>query len=121
MKGYYDKIVPETLNKLAKEYGGKVQIEGGKIGIPSKSEWTVTSVADGIVLGTFGSKEEALKAMDAEAKAGGWTRQEYSLTPATSDTPIHTLDIPEPMRKQIKRKGFPLYSKVATPSSERMA
>ena len=36
-------------------------------------------------------------------------------------TPIHTLDIPEPMRKQIKRKGFSLYSKVAASSDERMA
>lgn len=63
MKGYYDKIVPETLNKLAKEYGVKVKLEGGKVKTPG------------------------------------------------AETPIHTLDVPEEMRKQIKAKGLPLYSR----------
>jgi hypothetical protein len=31
MKGFYDKIVPDALNKLTKEYGVKVQINGGKV------------------------------------------------------------------------------------------
>jgi hypothetical protein len=111
MKGYYDKIVPETLNKLAKEYGVKVQIEGGEVktGAPSGG-WVVTRQADQTELGRYKSKEEALKAMDAEAKEGGWTRQEYNLEPESTPTPIHTLEVPEHMKKAIKSKGFPLYS-----------
>jgi len=33
MKAFYDVIVPEQLNKLGKEYGVRVQIEGGTVGL----------------------------------------------------------------------------------------
>ncbi len=108
MKGYYDKIVPEQLNKLGKEYGIKVQIEGGKVGTPgtgdvirlSSGKWTWRHQAEGLASRvkprTYDTKEGAQAAM--EKHTGG-------------TTPIHKLDLPEPAREQIKRKGFPLVSR----------
>ena len=144
MKGYYDKIVPETLNKLAKEYGGRVQIEGGKVDtsgiadvkyIYSGPEFTVDtlpSVKDFSASTNMQLNEvrrqmregmsfrEAVQRYGSEALAkdlGG----EIKIERVPVHTPIHIFDVPEPMRKQIKRKGFPLYSKVTAPSDEHMA
>jgi len=144
MKGYYDKIVPETLNKLAKEYGVKVQIEGGGVDtsgiadvkyIYSGPEFTVDTLPaikdSGAALRmqlneVRGRMREGMSFRDAVQHYGseGLAKElggEIKIEKVPVHTPIHTLDIPEPMRKQIKRKGFPLYSKVTAPSDERMA
>ena len=122
MKGYYDKIVPETLNKLAKEHGVKVQIEGTEIptgllsdprklraSLPADADidarpWA--TVAGNKVTGRYATREEASKALDR-----GAGDHLTNLLEKPSGTPIHTLDVPEAMRQQIRKKGFPLYSR----------
>jgi hypothetical protein len=106
MKAFYDVIVPEQLNKLAKEYGVKVQIEGGKTG---ETKWKVdkeggnwvvrqpngepfTDSRGVITFMTFGMAEKYLRE-NLGQKEG---------------IPIHTLDVPEPMKERVKKKGFPL-------------
>lgn len=134
MKGYYDKIVPDALNKLAKEYGVKVNIEGGKVQTGGVADVKYTYTGPSFTLETIPnpkgldtrshqqlndiksrmrhqgvSFEEAMQQYGSIALAealGGKMKVENLET----TTPIHTLEVPESMRKQIKKKGFPLYS-----------
>lgn len=104
MKGYYDKIVPDTLNKLAKEFGVKVQIEGGKVLADVQPDYTLQESGNSFIVlrkgktfKGFSSREAAQEFLDKANQPLG--------------TPVHTLEVPESMKKQIKAKGFPLYSK----------
>lgn len=115
MKGYYDKIVPDTLNKLAKEYGVKVNLEGGRVGDSSVRTLDQinadmdANVEEMMRLGHTGERSEAL-----EEKQRKFQEEYNRAKDGEGLTPIHTLDVPEPMKKQIKAKGFPLYSKAGT-------
>lgn len=109
MKGYYDKIVPEALNKLGKEYGVKVQIEGGRIGggeyrvsQESPGAWVVKT-PEGMLVLRPGIGDRPFK---TKTEAEVFAKKHYEKL----HTPIHTLDIPESMRENIKTKGFPLIS-----------
>jgi len=157
MRGYYDKIVPEALNKLAKEHGVKVQIEGGKVKAKAVEEVADWRKATDDQLREFVGRlepdlsEEELGAMkrrdmeevimaDHDPTGAGHPRDwpdyidrwgvdtrawgvplidhneitqelnRHIKARPEGDVPIHILDVPEAMRKDIKRKGFPLYS-----------
>ena len=116
MKGYYDKIVPDTLNKLAKEYGVKVELGGGKVGDSSVRTLDQinadmdANVEEMMKLGHTGERSEALEEKQRKLQ------EEYNRAKGGEGvTPIHRMEVPESMRKQIKSKGFPLYSRNGAP------
>jgi hypothetical protein len=110
MKGYYDKIVPDALNKLAKEYGVKVQLEGGKVrpkGTEGADFYISSDEAGGFAI--YDSADE----MGAPIAEGFKTEEDarkYMRTLDLDAVPVHTLEVPPEMREKIKKKGFPLYS-----------
>jgi hypothetical protein len=104
MRGYYDKIVPEALNKLAKEHGVKVQLEGGKVLADQQPDYTLQQSGDSyIVL----RKGKTFKGFSDKAAAEEFLKKANQ----PLGTPIHTLDVPPEMKAKIKKKGFPLYSR----------
>jgi hypothetical protein len=107
MKAFYDVIVPEQLNKLAKEYGVKVQIEGGKVhgessaGLHVSKQGRLWHIYDAEGFPHPPAHKEKFR---TRSEAEAWLREQGG------GVPIHTLDVPEPMKERVKKKGFPLVS-----------
>jgi hypothetical protein len=85
MKGFYDQIIPKSLEKIAKEFGVKVQ--KGEIGKPE----------------TKLSYEEMQRRRNGEKP-----------DPSKFKQPIFYIDIPPAMRQHAMQKGFPLFSHTPT-------
>jgi hypothetical protein len=81
MKGFYDKILPDFVNKFAKKFGGKV--EDAKVGTSNQGELT----SDG---------------------AGGLVR-EGTGTPKYES--VHSLTITPEMKKTVMQEGQPLFAR----------
>jgi hypothetical protein len=77
MKGFYDKIIPQALEKLGKEHGVKVKTE--KIPLPSRENFNQRD-ANGRPVREFPNQE------------------------------VHYIDIPQSLKDQAIKKGFPLFS-----------
>lgn len=100
MKGFYDKMIPQALEKLGKEHGVKVKQE--KVNKPEivpdpevKGRYDVK--VEGKLYSSFNTKAEA-KAIAAKAEKEG------------KGTPVYYIDIPQSLRDTAMHKGFPLFS-----------
>ena len=87
MKGFYDKMLPDYLNNLGKQYGASVRQEPLRY-VPSAERVKQGEEADAL-LGQLGVE-----------------------TPAVQPTPYHMFDITPQLREEIKAKGLPMYSKI---------
>lgn len=99
MKGFYDKIVPDFLNKYGKKWGAKV-----------KPDTLITEPDYNIV------KANA-------AKHYGEGSDAYNQAIQNMSKPVHSFDITPPMREEIVNKGQSRYAKggdVKTPSLDAM-
>ncbi len=103
MKGFYDQILPATVNKLVKKYGGKVaanEIE------TNKSGWHITPPAH-TVSGKWMVKSDDYNSKglmfdtEAEAKA--------ALAERVEKQPVHSVNITPELRNAATEKGFPLF------------
>lgn len=107
MKAFYDEIVPQQLNKLGKEFGVKVEIEGGKVQIePAKHGLTIRK--NGNRFDVLNEGRTVSSAWPTRAAAQKFIDQQH---PTREGTPIHTMDVPKEMQEKVKRKGFPLVSR----------
>lgn len=104
MKGFYDQIIPKSVEKIAKEYGVKVKkgdllandykiVPGKKA---SEGSWWIEDSKGRILGSSYYSKEAAEKALKEKSQ------------------PIFYIDIPENMRQSVQQKGFPLFSQTPT-------
>lgn len=91
MKGFYDQIIPKSLEKLGKEHG--VKVKKGKINSLDEDALYKKYEAEGYDAGEV----ERLVAKDMLKKGGG--NQE-----------IFYIDIPQSLKDTAIRKGFPLFS-----------
>lgn len=90
MKGFYDQMLPKMVEKLGKKYG--VKVKEGKVG----------------------------KSLDDVLKDKNMTKQEFEnlslsgrnkiLENVNEQKPVYYFDIPEKMKQDVLRKGFPLFS-----------
>jgi hypothetical protein len=97
MKGFYDKIVPDYLNKLGKKHGAQVM----PMGIPQQwkhnDEKVVANlIAEGIDPEDLSSNQFA----DARDRLKGVEPPPHK---------VHYFPIPDTMRQQIKTEGLPQY------------
>lgn len=110
MKGYYDKIVPDTLNKIVKPYGarvkqGRMSPEAGQRLVDndvvrirqSGDHWEVVNDVDGSLEQRFNTREEAIEHASA-------INDTYR-----SGFPVHYVDITPQLRQQLLTKGMPLF------------
>lgn len=94
MKGFYDKILPDYLNNLGKQYGSSV----GEIDLITKPEKSVPQIA-APGLGHF---------------------PEPIIEPAQT-MKAWSFDVTPQLREEIKTKGLPMYGKVSMPVLEGLA
>lgn len=99
MKGFYDHMIPKALEKLAKEYGVKVQKgdlpgSGGQYKIRQATDGAggVEIVRDGEIVNVAPSRRTAQEWIDEQ---GG--------------QPVWYIDIPDSLRKQAMERGFSLF------------
>lgn len=103
MKGFYDKILPTTANKLVKKFGGKVQ--NGET-IADKEGWHITP-PEHTTSGKWMVKSSDYNSnglhfdTEVEAKA--------SLSEKLKRESVHTLDITPDLKKVAIERGFPLF------------
>lgn len=112
MKGFYDQIIPKSVEKIAKEFGVKVQ--KGEIGsdkIPDNfdiehtgSGWRVVDKSLNEGQGTFIGPIHR-----SGAEAEKWLKEQGHLK-----QPIFYIDIPPAMRQAVMQKGQPLFSGTPT-------
>ena len=95
MKGFYDKMIPDFLNKLGKKHGAQVQ--PGTISIK-----TTPAQHHGISQDQF---DEA--PYDAQSRM--ISQHAYATQGAKQDVPVHYFPITDSLRQQIKTEGLPQY------------
>jgi len=103
MKGFYDQILPKSLEKLGKKFDAKVT----KSVLPDEREFAKFEVVEnGQVVWTAGSKSDAQKI----ANLG----ENRTIRPASEGPEIWVMDITPKMRESVLTKGQPLFA--ATPA-----
>jgi hypothetical protein len=101
MKGFYDKIIPDYLNKLGKQYGTKV--ESTSLSQPSKYQLLNPETGQ-IFLEPFDSKEQAMK------YAAEYPGTQVDELPGHPVQKVHSLKLTPELKKAALEKGFPLFS-----------
>lgn len=114
-KTFYNKITPQVVSKLLKARGwmgevgtGEIQTEKGTdVNLyvdqsPNDNQWYMYNIAGERQAGPFATRE------DAQSHIG--------LDSSTSQKePVFLIDLPQPIRDQINKLGFPLFQQSATP------
>lgn len=100
MKGFYDKMLPDYLNKLGKKYG--VEVDTMPLTVPPKDSMAVSKYPGGedYIMGKTTWSE--FLAQNPEAARD-------------FQSGLHSFRITPEMRKDITEQGFPLYSAIAAP------
>jgi hypothetical protein len=103
MKGFYDKMLPDYLNKLGKPHGAEVQLHS----MPSNPQ----------LAGEFNNMldhadltPEMFKALPVEQQqkiTSDWTQK-------TSPS-LHTFDLTPSLKNEVTQKGLPLYQQIGIP------
>jgi len=99
MKGFYDRILPATVNKLAKKFGGKTETSEVTLSTDNEKPSFVVYNSEGTRVAAY--KVEATAARDAEFINGTY-RQD------TPSVEVHSIEITPDMREAIS-KGLPLF------------
>jgi hypothetical protein len=106
MKGFYDQILPATVNKLVKKWGGKV--EETEISGPSTEVWTVRDRAGRSV--PYRDENGASVYFPTEASAVAAARETDGTLSKTlrDEAAVHSLEITPAMREGVEG-GMPLF------------
>jgi hypothetical protein len=103
MRGFYDQILPATVNKLVKNYGGRVgsgEIETGRTDVAGTG-WGAWE-SNGRLIGRFQSRQRA----EEEAEASGGTIRVLG----SDKKPVHMLDLTPRLKDTALKTGFPLFA-----------
>ncbi len=106
MKGFYDKMIPDALNKIGKPHGVKVERGQTEVGRMAK-DVDIAPVPGGwraVVRGdnTGAHLDGPVHATSGEAIQ--WLRNKGHLS-----APVHYMDIPPSLKEQALKKGFSLF------------
>jgi len=101
MKGFYDKIVPDFLNKYGKKWGAKV----GETKLGTGGKWTVYN-EDGQALQTYATESEA--AQRTRVHLG-----EFFESNGQPNESIHSLTVTPDMKRSVMEEGQPLFHQEA--------
>jgi hypothetical protein len=117
MKGFYDKILPDFLNKYGKKWGAKVE----KTTLPMGAEdgqWKLNFTDDQgrQVTHGFNTRQDAQEWMNRIKTQSPEFINNPSITEDKKGTPIHSIDVTPAMRKDVLFKGQPI-SRVQPPRS----
>jgi len=114
MTGFYDKIVPNYLNKLGKKWGANVDETEVGIGVGDDGDVRISEFSDGTYQVEQGSNEWTFETLP-EARA-----KQAELKGGTKTVPF--IPVTDAMRTSIKEEGLPLFqlrAKNRGPETER--
>ncbi len=97
MKGFYDKIIPDFLNKYGKKWNAKV----GEINLTHTNTYEGLKARGQEVMDRLGITQQEFDALPLEER--------YRLT--NQNTEVHSIDITPEMREDILYKGQPIFGK----------
>ncbi|MDB2499892.1 hypothetical protein N9X40_03455, partial [bacterium] len=100
VKTFYDKTLPNHINKWAKQYGVKLERKPIKVG---EYEYSVDSYDDGTYY-VRNDEGTTIEDFDSYSDALEYVRVN------TDIDDVYTLKIPEKMRDDIRKKGMPLFA-----------
>lgn len=100
VKTFYDKTLPNHINKWAKQYGVKLERKPIRVG---EKDYSVDTYDDGSY---FVRNEEGgiIEDFDSLEEAEAYIKKHHEIQD------VYTLKIPEKMRKDIREKGMPLFA-----------
>ena len=100
VKTFYDKTLPNHINKWAKQYGVKLERKPIRVG---EKDYSVDTYDDGSY---FVRNEEGgiIEDFDSLEEAEAYIKEHHEIQD------VYTLKIPEKMRKDIREKGMPLFA-----------
>ena len=100
VKTFYDKTLPNHINKWAKQYGVKLERKPIRVG---EKDYSVDTYDDGSY---FVRNEEGgiIENFDSLEEAEAYIKKQHEIQD------VYTLKIPEKMRKDIREKGMPLFA-----------
>lgn len=108
MKGFYDKIVPETAAKLGKKFGARVGRSEIDAGTGLGKDLSITQDEEGYFwFGRNGRREQGPFRERAWAEQG--MADEVAYNPSTMQ-PVHSMDITPEMRESVVYKGQPQFA-----------
>ena len=96
MKGFYDKMVPDFLNKFGKKYGAQVQPGAVPIATTPAQHHGIT--------------ESQFQAQTPEEQQRMVRQHAYAHKGAKTEVPVHMFPITPEMRKDVLENGLPLYA-----------
>jgi hypothetical protein len=100
VKTFYDKTLPNHINKWAKQYGVKLERKPIRVG---EKDYSVDTYDDGSY---YVRNEEGgiIEDFDSLEEAEAYIKDKHEIQD------VYTLKIPEKMRKDIREKGMPLFA-----------
>jgi hypothetical protein len=100
VKTFYDKTLPNHINKWAKQYGVKLERKPIRVG---EKDYSVDTYDDGSY---YVRNEEGgiIEDFDSLEEAEAYIKEHHEIQD------VYTLKIPEKMRKDIREKGMPLFA-----------
>ena len=107
MKGFYDKILPDFVNKYTKKYGMAVKKEN--LGL---SDWRQDLSDEELAKGLehFGLDTKKFYQMGITARSELYEKISKELYPIKSKDDVHFVELTDAAKKDIKSKGQPLFS-----------
>jgi hypothetical protein len=112
MKGFYDKIIPDFLNKFGKKYGAKVA-ETTIPSSPRDGAWRLDFYnSDGEQASEgFNTEADAREYLDRLNRTSPGFARNAQIYPATESPKVHSLDITPALKKAALEEGFPLFQR----------
>jgi hypothetical protein len=107
MKGFYDKILPDFVNKYTKKYGMAVKKEN--LGLDDwRHDLSDEELAKG--LEHFGTDTKKFYQMGITARSDLYKKISKELYPIKSKDDVHFVELTDAAKKDIKSKGQPMFS-----------
>lgn len=103
MRGFYDKILPDALNKIGKAHGVKVQ-KGSTVGSVANYDLVQRSGGWRVIDRTTERGDYVGPVFKSGAAAEKWLKENGHAT-----EPVHYMDIPPSLKEQALKKGFSLF------------
>ena len=109
MKGFYDKILPDFINKYGKKYG--MGVKKTNLGL---DQWRENLSDEELAKGLehFGTDIEKFKQMPMSKRSSLYEKISRELYPIDSKNEVHFVELTDAAKKDIKEKGQPLFSGV---------
>lgn len=132
MKGFYDKMLPDYLNKLGKPHGAEVKMSDMPISTrdPNDRSWPANTPHPFIISSEAGEPiegmvdliqrhpdtgEESLVGRMLRADAEKHIASELQNLDKINQTKLHTFDLTPSLKNEVTQKGLPLYQQIGIP------